>query len=193
MLSEIPEDVMMNAERLYDEGGYKNVPQIIAEAIMAERARCEAALSTDAEPVAYLRPCTITMMRSQFESLTLSDKDDPRSFPVYAAPPAPSVAVKDIAPADIYKLLKPWADTDAIDRDYITAISRKVAAALSAQVQDVAGTVEMVENCVLFSTPGEYAGLADHAAFEAGQDNAIRTVVKLLRDNLPAAPAKQEG
>lgn len=66
-------------------------------------------------------------------------------------------------------------------------------AALTAQVQDVAGTVEMVENCVLFSTPGEYAGLADHAAFEAGQDNAIRTVVKLLRDNLPAAPAKQEG
>ncbi|MGQ4813090.1 hypothetical protein ACCZ74_12420 [Agrobacterium vitis] len=39
-MSEIPEDVMMNAERLYDEGGQKSVPQIIAEAIMAERIRC---------------------------------------------------------------------------------------------------------------------------------------------------------
>lgn len=44
MQSEIPDDVMMNAERLYDEGGYKTVPEIIAEAIMAERERCEAAL-----------------------------------------------------------------------------------------------------------------------------------------------------
>lgn len=42
--------------------------------------------------------------------------------------------------------------------------------------------IEAVETCVLFSTPGEYRGLADHAAFEAGQDNAVRTVVKLLRD-----------
>ncbi|TRB05848.1 hypothetical protein EXN61_11480 [Agrobacterium tumefaciens] len=49
MQSEIPDDVMMNAERLYDEGGYKTVPEIIAEAIMAERERCEAALSA-AEP-----------------------------------------------------------------------------------------------------------------------------------------------
>lgn len=47
MQSDIPDDVMMHAERLYDEGGYKTVPQIIAEAIMAER--CEAALSA-AEP-----------------------------------------------------------------------------------------------------------------------------------------------
>lgn len=40
--------------------------------------------------------------------------------------------------------------------------------------------IERVENCVLFSTPAEYVGLADHAAFEAGQDNAIANVVKML-------------
>lgn len=34
---EIPLEVMMHAERLYDEGGYKTVPTIIAEAIIAER------------------------------------------------------------------------------------------------------------------------------------------------------------
>lgn len=39
-MTEIPDDVMMHAESLYDEGGYKSVPQIIAEAIMAERERC---------------------------------------------------------------------------------------------------------------------------------------------------------
>lgn len=49
MQSEIPADVMMNAERLYDDGGYKTVPEIIAEAVMAERERCTAALSA-AEP-----------------------------------------------------------------------------------------------------------------------------------------------
>ncbi len=37
MQSEIPEEIMMHAERLHDEGGYKTVPQIIAEAILAER------------------------------------------------------------------------------------------------------------------------------------------------------------
>ena len=50
--------------------------------------------------------------------------------------------------------------------------------------------IDAVENCVLFSTPGEYRGLADHAAFEAGQDNAVRTVIKLLRDLLsPTTPS----
>lgn len=38
-MSEIPDELMMHAERLYDEGGYKPVPTIIAEAILAERER----------------------------------------------------------------------------------------------------------------------------------------------------------
>lgn len=36
----IPDDVMMNAERLWDDGGYKFASEIIAEAIMSERQRC---------------------------------------------------------------------------------------------------------------------------------------------------------
>jgi hypothetical protein len=41
--------------------------------------------------------------------------------------------------------------------------------------------IERVENCVLDADVGEYAGLADHAAFEAGQDNAVANVATMLR------------
>lgn len=40
--------------------------------------------------------------------------------------------------------------------------------------------IERVRNCLLTSHIGEYAGLADHAAFEAGQDNAHATVMEIL-------------
>ena len=39
-MSNIPLEVQMHAERLYDEGGYESVPTIIAKAIMAETERC---------------------------------------------------------------------------------------------------------------------------------------------------------
>lgn len=39
-MSEIPLEIAMHAERLYDEGGYESVPTIIAKAIIAERNRC---------------------------------------------------------------------------------------------------------------------------------------------------------
>lgn len=39
-MQEIPLEVQMNAERLWDEGGYESGPTIIAKAIMAERERC---------------------------------------------------------------------------------------------------------------------------------------------------------
>lgn len=35
-------EIMMDAERRWDEGGNKTVPTIIAEAILAERERCAA-------------------------------------------------------------------------------------------------------------------------------------------------------
>lgn len=135
--------------------------------------------------------------------------DVAQAIMAHAVPPAaePSVAVKACDAAErIRNYIKQRSLSRSYDGDIhgfhvgdereallTVADIEAVLSAFTAQVQDVAGTVEMVENCVLFSTPGEYAGLADHAAFEAGQDNAIRTVVKLLRDNLPAAPAKQEG
>lgn len=39
-MSEIPVELAMHAERLYDEGGNESVPTIIAKAIIAERERC---------------------------------------------------------------------------------------------------------------------------------------------------------
>ena len=42
-MSEIPLEVQMHAERLYDEGGYEAVPTIIAKAIIAEREQCASA------------------------------------------------------------------------------------------------------------------------------------------------------
>jgi hypothetical protein len=39
-MSEIPLEIAMHAERLYDEGGYESAPTIIAKAILAERERC---------------------------------------------------------------------------------------------------------------------------------------------------------
>ncbi len=63
----------------------------------------------------------------------------------------------------------------------------------SSHVAVEADLIERVENCVLFSTPAEYAGLADHAAFEAGQDNAIASVVKMLRAALATTEGKDNG
>lgn len=39
-MSDIPLEVAMNAERLWDDGGNESAPTIIAKAILAERERC---------------------------------------------------------------------------------------------------------------------------------------------------------
>lgn len=63
------------------------------------------------------------------------------------------------------------------DRDVRTLID-----ALSTKDSSVPDwVIKRVETCVLDSNAGEYAGLADHAAFEAGQDNAVVNVVTMLR------------
>lgn len=73
----------------------------------------EAAPSTDQEPVAYLRACKITPITGdEFESLTLSGKDHPKAFPVYAAPP--SLPIK---PLD-------WTETFEATGRYATAKTR---------------------------------------------------------------------
>lgn len=63
-------------------------------------ARIRSALSAQVQdvagPVAYLRPCKITTMKDEFESLTISEQDHPKAFPVYASTPSPSVAVAEI-------------------------------------------------------------------------------------------------
>lgn len=166
MQSEIPEDVMTTAKAVVDRmptHAFKG--DCVAD--VASAIMAHAALSTDAEPVKTAPAVAV----KRIEYTTAIGEAAQGYFNSFGS----------------FKVHTPGTFLFSELWDVMQS------AALTAQVQDVAGTVEMVENCVLFSTPGEYAGLADHAAFEAGQDNAIRTVVKLLRDNLPAAPAKQEG
>lgn len=80
-------------------------------------------------------------------------------------------------------------------KDDVRALSAQPAVAVP--VEPVAAPddiIEMVEKCVLFSCIADFAGLADHAAFEAGQDNAVANIVKMLKRELapaatpPAAP-----
>lgn len=64
---------------------------------------------------------------------------------------------------------------------------RKMVPVYDAPTIDAKSVIEMIEDCVLFSSPAEYVGLADWACFEAGQDNAVKTIVSLLRDSLAVA------
>ncbi len=245
MLSKIPEDVMMNAERLYDEGGYKNVPQIIAEAIMAERARCEAALSTDAEPIkeepyGYAFQHEDTGLEQVVDVQQVEwgfEKNNPRwqkLGPVYLHRPseakaAPSVAVKALEwvyteravgtyiardeRGDMYWINQSFGSDsyyfttirrvdgetlyDADDLDTAKAAAQadyeaRIRAALSAQVQDVAGLesnpvtlrwwcqqlLDIIEN---------YDITHDSCDEEIAMLNDIRASVD------PAAPAAKQG
>lgn len=68
---------------------------------------------------------------------------------------------------------------------------RKMVPVYAAPTIDQESIIEMVENCVLFASPADYVGLADWACYEAGQDNAVKTIVKLLRDSLERAKAEK--
>ncbi|WP_284777121.1 hypothetical protein [Agrobacterium sp. lyk4-40-TYG-31] len=120
------------------------------------RAGLEAALSTDAEPVAWL------VKRSNFDGIlfdtelsfvrpTTSRTCKTEMVPLYTAPPAPSVAVKALIESIIdldvkYSRLNceglaDWAAYEAgIDKG-LKAAANALHSALSAQVQDVAGGV----------------------------------------------------
>lgn len=99
--------------------------------------RPEAALSTDAEPVAWIKrsahkeygpyPAEFT------EDAALAEmwRSHPNTFevvPLYAAPPAPAVAVKAL---QFY--------AEYFEKDTLGDFAREALSALSAQVQDVAG------------------------------------------------------
>jgi hypothetical protein len=53
--------------------------------------------------------------------------------------------------------------------------------------------IEQVRDCVLSSPLTEYLGLADHAAFDAGQDNAIATVIKVLTSFKSTSKSEQHS
>jgi len=115
--------------------------------------------------------------------------------PLYAAPPATSVAVKAIAPADVYKALKPWVNTDAIDRDYVSAISRSVASALSAQVQDVAGLSAWQgwDQSRMPWSEAKHKDAVCYAAFgEAWSMNDAAALIGFIERTWTAAPAAKQ-
>lgn len=104
----------------------------------------EAALSV-AEPVGQVDASygDEGMLVASFRPNTL-----PVGTKLYAAPPSPSVAVKPVAPVDIYKAVGLFIDNDTFDKDHVSAICRAIASALSAQVQDVAEErTEVCERC----------------------------------------------
>lgn len=99
--------------------------------------------------------------------------------PLYAAPPAPSVAVKALQMADETFRDLGWHDKYEATTAALTA--------LSAQVQDVAGWK---------STPHEPTQEMLAAAMRADQDGmsaSMKTIWMVMWGASPAAPAKQEG
>jgi hypothetical protein len=50
------------------------------------------------------------------------------------------------------------------------------------QIIDKDELIDLVKHCPLFYSPFDCAGLADWAAFEAGQENAVAQIVELLED-----------
>lgn len=165
MQSEIPDDVMMNAERLYDEGGYKTVPEIIAEAIMAERERCEAALSAaePAKPYGYVYESTVR----------------------YCDGRGPHRKV------DFFHTKKNISDDD-IEEFEITETA--VYSALSAQVQDVAGWQATLPTYHRYPHVVENISGKWHLRIHHG-NGASHTVSthETAEEAIAAAPAKQEG
>ena len=118
---------------------------------------------------------------------------------------SPSVALKAVAPVDVYKAFAPFIENDTFDKDHVTAISRAVASALSAQVQDVAGwqPIETApkDGTRLLLMWEPFSGMSEHV--ELGKWNVrngwVNTYGHAFSGSpthfmpLPAAPAKQEG
>lgn len=123
--------------------------------VFVEPLRTQAALSTDAEPVAFVSPGTFALLQAEFGGLFQMKpekwKTEETTVPLYAAPVAPSVAVKDLLDS-VWNAAVEQAAAIANDCVHLTpdpgaAIKTMLnsrgklhpssSAALSAQVQDV--------------------------------------------------------
>lgn len=154
MVTEVPKDVIKTARDFSDmfgdgRQGY-NAFDIAVLAIMAERERQEAALSTDAEPVGYFVSGGGTSGEPTFFYHHEKNEDYWRDknftvVPLYAVPPAPSVAVKagllrKIANTPVAPESRRFSDTNAqnevIGYERAEWMIEQVFSALSAQVQD---------------------------------------------------------
>ncbi len=149
----------------------------------------EAALSP-AEPVAEVldKPggFVFSIFPEAFHRIHIGDK-------LYADPPAPSVAVKALhqAASDFMHLFIQDGHLtmqDLEDTDLIPAYE-KLSAALSAQVQDVAGLLDETWNAAV-EQDAAIANDCVHLTPDPGA--AIRTMLNGRTKVHPAAPAKQE-
>lgn len=232
MQSEITYDVVEAARvlnmKLHSATELGQRTQWIAEALLAER---KAALS-DAEPVAWMITETKTSgskcwkvveheYQAHEEARSWSNLlDSVKVIPVYAAPPAPSVAVKALTLDDLKQYFASldagdigWSDmptalyTYLLMDGYISedGARQEVRSALSAQVQDVAGwqPIETApkDGTRLLLMWEPFSGMSEHV--ELGKWNVrngwVNTYGHAFSGSpthfmpLPAAPAKQEG
>ncbi len=157
----------------------------------------EAALSP-AEPVAWLPARRWEQMTAAEPWLTniVYSQDQAKFFPcipLYAAPPVPSVAVKALhqAASDFMHLFIQdgrLTMQDLEDTDLIPAYE-KLSAALSAQVQDVAGT----EAIAALKEAEPYVEICHSLMTQKETRANVWRVLKQVRASIAAAPAKQEG
>lgn len=169
------------------------------------RAALEAALSA-AEPVATVAEMGVGGMRVLMPHPPGSADHLPIGTKLYAAPPAPSVAVKaDEIDAIVEELLdaqqdinlaanstmnQSLCDASALIDRVETLLNRVKASALSAQVQDVAGLLDETWNAAV-EQAAAIANDCVHLTPDPG--TAIRTMLNGRTKLHPAAPAKQEG
>lgn len=200
-----------------------------AQRVLSEIEAEIAAIPTGAKPVAWINQQELRYLEmvsgnngwgNHLRSVTLGGEEEGRS-PLYAAPPAPSVAVKGLdwsgfkgiqlnkewLPDDqdlIYTALGVYdGDGDMDDDAREQIIERLLAAwkrsALSAQVQDVATAQSFADRMFKlhgFMLSEEYRG--NPAVTITFPDNRERNefysaIVELSTHKTPAPPAKQEG
>lgn len=142
----------------------------------------EAALSTDAEPVGYLKEAHADVIEPRYIDAKERVQDWQRAvftIPVYSAPPqpAPSVAVKALhqAASDFMHIFIQDGHLtvqDIEDTDLIPAYE-KLSAALTAQVQDVATAMDALQAIANLPT-------GDNLDVSQGQEEAYRAVEALF-------------
>jgi hypothetical protein len=172
----------------------------------------EASLSAS-EPVAFTSQGQIAAARNGSTALLYGKRDEFMNVPLYAAPPAPSLAVKAgrEAVAEIRRLHKLLGEHyRGKNGEPNLAIADALEAALSAQVQDVAGTVEafdrdhpelywhLAKGKITAGEPLYGAIITDIRGNELGDGESNICAIDAFNiavDDaaLPAAPAKQEG
>lgn len=191
-------------------GDYELSPEQLAAVYEAKS--LAAALST-AEPVAFTSQGQIAAARNGSTALLYGKRDEFMNVPLYAAPPAPSVAVKLEKRPAAFEVLDAENGTYLVRSERAAVNSeceynglyRRDASALSAQVQDVAKGWHVASNsgsvlvyCLKQDgwRKGEPVMVNDimiRVENANRSSNELQPIVDAIMRALPAAPAKQEG